>query len=118
MSEINMSIKNYYKKEQNEFLNDWLLGTTCWRESNRHIAWASPDGRFILAKHSGHTTHIVRSDYGYCEMFYELHDLKKVTYFRGLTKTIGIYKTIERWEGGRWNKKRQKEMENLIKCQK
>lgn len=97
-----------------EFLRYWLVGTTCAREAKLEIIWTSDDGRFIVAKHFGHTTHLVRSDYGYCETYYELHDLAAGTYHPYPSRISGTYFALKVWEKGRWSKKRQKEAEEIV----
>jgi hypothetical protein len=101
---------NKYEIKQENFMKRWLLTTTCFYHSKRFITWKSQTGRFILAKHSGHSEYCGRgTGTSHCGTHYDLYDLDKN---QEVLESDSKY--YEKQWCGRWSKSKQKELEEMV----
>lgn len=97
-----------------EVLPIWLKGTTCW-ERYRSVIWESKT--HCILKHHAHTGYVGRmSPSVCCPTHYALIDKRLITAqhrHRGFHNYSHDEDSciVMRWEGGRWNKRRQTEAE-------
>lgn len=86
-------------------LNGWLSGTNC--HYYKKLFWESPDKRFVILHHRGHTEYIGRfSGHSYCQTHYTLMK-------NGIYSPYNWDKEyIHQWNG-RWKKEYWKEVYEL-----
>jgi hypothetical protein len=100
-----------YEEATREFEKNWLDGTECKFNGNPGIKWQSEDGRFILMWHRSHPTYLNRIDgSSTCKSHFDLYDLdfdfRQRSHYNHHCYLVKWY--------GRWNKQKQKELEEYI----
>lgn len=94
-----------------DFLKEWLRGTTCHHESKRDCVWQSEDKRFVIFRHGSHSSYCGRA-YGSqnCESYQHLYDMEHLN-----RDSWYNFHPLKEWKG-RWNQSKIEYAEDLIEA--